>query len=56
MIGPGPRAGSQRRTYAATWVGTKLRWDPAADEAERQALLGFAEDCPNTTVVYEPAS
>ncbi|HKR49806.1 MAG TPA: hypothetical protein VJT72_09550 [Pseudonocardiaceae bacterium] len=26
----------------------------AADYAERQALLGVAEDCPNTTIVYEP--
>ncbi|WP_406116664.1 hypothetical protein [Streptomyces virginiae] len=41
--------------YVAKWVGTKLRWDLAADEAERRALLGVAEDCPNTTVVYEPA-
>ncbi|AJF70311.1 HNH endonuclease family protein [Streptomyces vietnamensis] len=41
-------------TYAATWVGTKLRWDLAADEAERQALLGLAEDCPTTMVSYEP--
>ncbi len=24
------------------------------DEAERQALLGIAEDCPTSTVVYEP--
>lgn len=28
----------------------------AADEAERQALLGLAEDCPTITVVYEPAA
>ncbi|MFF4457253.1 HNH endonuclease family protein [Streptomyces goshikiensis] len=50
-----PSAGSYHCTYAATWVGTKLRWDLAVDEAERQALLGLAEDCPTTTVVYEPA-
>ncbi|MCX4546691.1 HNH endonuclease family protein [Streptomyces sp. NBC_01565] len=50
-----PSDGSYHCTYAATWVGTKLRWDLAADEAERQALLGIAEDCPATTVVYEPA-
>ncbi|WUW26968.1 HNH endonuclease family protein (plasmid) [Streptomyces sp. NBC_01463] len=42
-------------TYAATWVGTKLRWDLAVDDAERQALLGTAEDCSGTTVTYEPA-
>ncbi|MGW1117413.1 hypothetical protein ACWD5B_09930 [Streptomyces tanashiensis] len=26
----------------------------AADEAEREALLGLAEDCPMTIVTYEP--
>ncbi|WP_327302170.1 hypothetical protein OG730_00365 [Streptomyces sp. NBC_01298] len=50
-----PSDGSYHRTYAATWVGTKLRWDLAADDAEVQALLGLAEDCPETTVVYESA-
>ncbi len=30
-----------------------LRWNLAADDTERQALLGVAEDCPATTVVYE---
>lgn len=50
-----PSDGSEHCTYAATWVGTKLRWDLAVDENERQALLGLAEDCPTTTVVYEPA-
>jgi uncharacterized protein DUF1524 len=52
-----PSAGSYHCTYAATWVGTKLRWDLAVDEAEHQALLGLAEDCPTTpTVVFEPAA
>ncbi|MEU7553142.1 HNH endonuclease family protein [Streptomyces sp. NPDC044571] len=50
-----PSDGSYHCTYAATWVGTKLRWNLAADDAERQALLGLAEDCPNTTVVYGTA-
>ncbi|MET9611029.1 DUF1524 domain-containing protein [Streptomyces sp. NPDC006512] len=50
-----PSDGSYHCTYAATWVGTKLRWDLAVDESERQALLGLAQDCPTTTVVYEPA-
>ncbi|MEW2418387.1 HNH endonuclease family protein [Streptomyces sp. NPDC046866] len=50
-----PTDSSYHSTYAATWVGTELRWNLAADEAERQALLGLAEDCPTTTVVYEPA-
>lgn len=42
--------------YAAEWTSTKLRWDLAADEAEREALLGLAAECPTTTVVYETAS
>ncbi|MFJ7272818.1 hypothetical protein ACIQV3_40410 [Streptomyces sp. NPDC099050] len=50
-----PSDGGCHCTYAANWVGTKLRWDLAADENEVQALLGLAEDCPSTTVVYETA-
>ncbi|MCZ4120300.1 hypothetical protein [Streptomyces sp. H39-S7] len=43
-------------TYAASWVGTKLRRDLAVDDTERQALVGLAEECPTTHVVYEPAA
>ncbi|MCX5078480.1 hypothetical protein OG321_39265 [Streptomyces sp. NBC_00424] len=50
-----PSDSSYHCAYAATWIGTKLRWNLAADDAERQALLGLAEDCPTTTVVYETA-
>ncbi|WUI43244.1 HNH endonuclease family protein [Streptomyces zaomyceticus] len=50
-----PSDTSYHCAYAATWVGTKLRWNLAADEDERQALLGLAEDCPVTVVSYEPA-
>ncbi|MEU2468239.1 HNH endonuclease family protein [Streptomyces sp. NPDC012486] len=50
-----PTDASYHCTYAATWVATKLRWDLAVDDAERQALLGTAEDCSGTTVTYEPA-
>ncbi|MFJ1601507.1 HNH endonuclease family protein [Streptomyces sp. NPDC088261] len=50
-----PSDRSYHCTYAATWVGTKLRWDLALDDAERQALLGVAQDCPATTVFYEKA-
>ncbi|MFH8260463.1 hypothetical protein [Streptomyces roseolus] len=32
----------------------ELRWDLAADEAKRQALLALAEDRPTTLVSYEP--
>lgn len=47
-----PSVGSYQCTYAATWVGTKLRWGLAVDENGHQALLGLAEDCPTATVVY----
>ncbi|WP_405929977.1 HNH endonuclease family protein [Streptomyces griseus] len=50
-----PPAVDYRCTYAAEWTGTKLRWGLAADEAERQALLALASECPTTTVVYETA-
>ncbi len=51
-----PPARGYHCEYAAQWTATKLRWNLAADDAERQALLGVAEDCRNTTVVYESAS
>ncbi len=50
-----PPAADYRCTYAAEWTGTKLRWELAADEAERQALLALAGECPTTTVVYGTA-
>ncbi|WP_335755586.1 hypothetical protein [Streptomyces sp. 3211] len=50
-----PQASGCHREYAAQWTVTKLRWNLAADDAERQALLGVAEDCPQTAVVYESA-
>ncbi|MER6523205.1 hypothetical protein ABT246_41220 [Streptomyces sp. NPDC001553] len=50
-----PSDGSYHCTYGAAWVGTKLRWDLAVDENERRhPLLGLADGCPTTTVVYEP--
>ena len=42
-------------TYAADWVGTKLRWGLAVDEDEQTALDDLAGDCPDTRVEYEPA-
>ncbi|MFF4105428.1 DUF1524 domain-containing protein [Streptomyces sp. NPDC001903] len=42
-------------TYVTGWVETKLRWGLAADDREREALLGLAEDCPGATVSYETA-
>ncbi|WNI34476.1 HNH endonuclease family protein [Streptomyces sp. ITFR-6] len=48
-----PADGTYHCAYAATWVATKLRWDLAVDDAERQALLGTAEDCTGTTVTYQ---
>ncbi len=39
-----PPAGGYHCEYAAQWTAPKLRWNLAADDAERQALLGVAED------------
>ncbi|GHG45033.1 hypothetical protein [Streptomyces hydrogenans] len=50
-----PSDASYHCAYAATWVGTKLRWGLATDEAKRQALLGLAENCPAALISYEPA-
>ncbi|MFJ8546348.1 HNH endonuclease family protein [Streptomyces sp. NPDC093586] len=50
-----PAAGVHCR-YAAEWVGTKLRWSLAADEAEVAALREVAAGCPDQTVTYEPAA
>ncbi|MFD2119846.1 hypothetical protein ACFSNO_09950 [Streptomyces cirratus] len=51
-----PSDGSYHCTRAAAWVGTKLHWSLSVGEAERQALLGLAEDCPALTVVHEEAA
>ncbi|MGI5414018.1 HNH endonuclease family protein [Streptomyces chartreusis] len=40
--------------YASEWVGTKLRWSLAVDDAELAALEGTAAGCPEETVTYEP--
>ncbi|WP_329043006.1 hypothetical protein [Streptomyces sp. NBC_00178] len=50
-----PSGGAYHCTYAATWVATKLRWDLAVDKNERQALLGVAEDCGDSTGTHTPA-
>jgi hypothetical protein len=41
--------------YTAEWVGSKLRWDLAVDDAELDALEDMAMGCPGQTVTYEPA-
>lgn len=43
-------------TYAADWVGTKLRWGLAVDKDESAALDDLAGDCPDTRVEYEQAA
>ncbi len=49
---PAPTA-AYHCAYVTRWVETKLRWNLAADDREREALLGLAEDCPGATVTYE---
>ncbi|MFD9575713.1 HNH endonuclease family protein [Streptomyces sp. NPDC059982] len=48
-----PPAVGYHCTYVTGWVETKLRWSLTADDREREALLGLAEDCPGATVSYE---
>jgi hypothetical protein len=39
----------------ADWVATKLRWNLAADPAERQTLTRLVEGCDNTVLEVVPA-
>ncbi|MFF4179575.1 HNH endonuclease family protein [Streptomyces sp. NPDC001750] len=41
--------------YAAEWTATKLRWDLAVDELEKDRLLDIAAGCGGTPVTYTPA-
>ncbi|MEW2147755.1 HNH endonuclease family protein [Streptomyces albidoflavus] len=50
-----PPLADARCTYIAEWVGTKLRWQLAADDTERAALTDIAEGCGQQEVEYEPA-
>ncbi|WP_435217077.1 HNH endonuclease family protein [Streptomyces sp. bgisy034] len=50
-----PPAADVHCRYVGEWVGTKLRWGLAVDDAELDSLEGVASDCPNQTVTYEPA-
>ncbi|WP_189106209.1 HNH endonuclease family protein [Streptomyces camponoticapitis] len=47
-----PPLAGVRCTYVAEWVGTKLRWSLAADQAERAALARVAEGCGQQQVDY----
>ncbi|MCX4231820.1 HNH endonuclease family protein [Streptomyces ortus] len=51
---PAPDA-AVRCTYAAQWVGTKLRWNLTVDDGELAALRDVAGGCPLESVAYEPA-
>ncbi|MFC4506070.1 MULTISPECIES: HNH endonuclease family protein [Streptomyces] len=44
-----------RCRYIGEWVVTKLRWDLSVDQAEKDALLDYASECPNSKLHYEPA-
>ncbi|MFG3507094.1 hypothetical protein ACGF5F_16465 [Streptomyces sp. NPDC047821] len=50
-----PLAAAQHCAYVADWTATKLHWQLALDDAERQALATTAARCPAATVTYEPA-
>jgi hypothetical protein len=51
-----PPAADVHCRYVGEWVGTKLRWGLAVDDAELAALEGETSDCPGQTVTYESAS
>ncbi|UUU37937.1 hypothetical protein [Streptomyces sp. NBC_00162] len=42
--------------YIGVWVATKHRWGLEGDQAEREALLRYAADCPNANLAFERAS
>ncbi|MGW1539746.1 HNH endonuclease family protein [Streptomyces sp. NPDC002309] len=48
-----PATGAHCR-YVTEWVGTKLRWNLAVDDAEVAALQETAAGCIGHTVTYEP--
>jgi hypothetical protein len=50
-----PPATDAHCRYIAEWVGTKLRWNLTADDAELAALSEVAATCPDRTVTFEPA-
>ncbi|MGW5852725.1 HNH endonuclease family protein [Streptomyces sp. NPDC055254] len=41
--------------YIGEWVATKHRWGLAVDQAEREALLTYAANCPNANLAFERA-
>lgn len=51
-----PPATDAHCRYVAEWVGTKLRWNLTADDAELAALSEVAATCPVRTVTFEPAA
>jgi hypothetical protein len=51
-----PPAADAHCRYIAEWVGTKLRWNLTADDAELAALSEAAVACPDRTVTYEPVA
>lgn len=44
-----------RCRYINEWVTNKLTWGLSVDENEKDALLRYASDCPNTTLTYDVA-
>ncbi|MEV8297475.1 HNH endonuclease family protein [Streptomyces rochei] len=51
-----PPASEVHCRYVAEWVGTKLRWNLTADEAEMAALQDVAGGCPEQSVIFEPVA
>lgn len=51
-----PASAEAHCRYVTEWTTVKTRWGLSVDTAEREALLGFAQSCPDAVVETEPAA
>ncbi|MFD9722534.1 hypothetical protein [Streptomyces sp. NPDC059072] len=42
--------------YLGEWLAAKHWWSLSVKQAEREALLRYAADCPNATLAFDRAS
>jgi hypothetical protein len=51
-----PPASADECPFLSAWIATKVRWNLAVDQRERDALATEVADCPGARMPYEPAS
>jgi hypothetical protein len=51
-----PPASADECPFLSAWIATKVRWNLALDQRERDALATEIADCPGAEMPYEPAS